>query len=240
MANVKVTAVNASLGKSVINVSSSVIGPAGADGAEITGPEVVALIDTELGGSNWQGPGEITDGATFTGAVSLSNIFGTYYDDYTTGGTVNLTLAASPVVGGSATVRVRGDLTGTIPALWNFSGDTLSTSASEYNELVFLYVSGSDIRIINRVVDAPDATAPTISSFTIADATPTRITFSSSEIITATTFAGFTLGSGKTITGITILRQGQYPLNYFHQLMGHKTFLRNLHLMQVITIHCHL
>lgn len=61
----------------------------------------------------------------------------------------------------------------------------------------------------------PDVTAPTLSAFTIEDATPNRVNFTSSEIITATTYSGFTLASpSKTITGVTI-NSGQTTGHYF-------------------------
>jgi hypothetical protein len=61
----------------------------------------------------------------------------------------------------------------------------------------------------------PDITAPTLNSFTIEDATPSRINFSSSEIITATTTTGFSIASpSKTISSVSI-NAGQLTGHYF-------------------------
>jgi hypothetical protein len=62
-----------------------------------------------------------------------------------------------------------------------------------------------------------DAVAPTLSGWEITNAQRGRIYFNSSEIITATTFSGFTiagvLGTTKTVTGITI-NSGQTTGHY--------------------------
>jgi hypothetical protein len=61
----------------------------------------------------------------------------------------------------------------------------------------------------------PDVTAPTISGFTIQDANPNRIYFQSSEVITGTTYSGFTVASpSKIITALTI-NAGQTTGHYF-------------------------
>lgn len=61
----------------------------------------------------------------------------------------------------------------------------------------------------------PDVTAPTIGTFTISDANPDRINFTSSEIITASTVTGFTVASpSKTISSVTI-NTGQLTGHYF-------------------------
>lgn len=60
----------------------------------------------------------------------------------------------------------------------------------------------------NDITTTSDAVAPTLSAWEIRNATPNRLYFSSSEVITATTFAGFTidriLGTTVTVTGVTI------------------------------------
>ena len=48
-----------------------------------------------------------------------------------------------------------------------------------------------------------DVTAPTLSAFQIPDANPDRIYATVSEDFTVSTYGGITLGSGKTITGVT-------------------------------------
>ena len=60
-----------------------------------------------------------------------------------------------------------------------------------------------------------DVVAPTISTFVINDANKDRIYFSSSEVITASTFAGFTVATPtKTISSVTI-NAGQTTGHYF-------------------------
>jgi len=60
-----------------------------------------------------------------------------------------------------------------------------------------------------------DVVAPTISTFVINDANKDRIYFSSSEVITASTFSGFTVATPtKTISSVTI-NAGQTTGHYF-------------------------
>jgi hypothetical protein len=61
--------------------------------------------------------------------------------------------------------------------------------------------------------DVLDLTAPTIGTFSVVAANADRVLFNSSEIITASTFAGFTI-TGKTITGLTI-QAGLLTGHYF-------------------------
>ena len=102
---------------------------------------------------------QILEPGAFTGELNVSG-GNRYYDDYTSGAVVNLSLSATKALGATATVRVQGDLTGTIPAEWNFSGQSISADALKLNELTLLYISGLDIRIINRVVDNNNEVAP--------------------------------------------------------------------------------
>ena len=60
----------------------------------------------------------------------------------------------------------------------------------------------------------PDIVAPILSNYTINDTNADRLNFESSEVITGTTFGGFTLGSGKTVTAITI-NTGSTTGHYF-------------------------
>jgi hypothetical protein len=92
----------------------------------------------------------------FTGEVNVSDENNGYYDDYISGGTVNLSLSATKVLGATATVRIKGDLTGTVPSDWNFSGQSFSSSAAKLNEITIMYVSSSDVRIVNRIVTNPN------------------------------------------------------------------------------------
>lgn len=88
----------------------------------------------------------------FTGEFDVDNFYGTIYDDYTSGDVVNLSLSSNPIPGTASTVRIQGDLTGTIPAEWNFRGDDISTLDTELNELTLLYISPTDIRLSNVVI----------------------------------------------------------------------------------------
>lgn len=97
------------------------------------------------------GNSNISAGA-FTGELNVSG-GNRYYDDYTSGAVVNLSLSTTKSLGSTATVRIKGDLTGTVPATWNFSGQAISTDNLKLNEITLLYVSESDVRIINRVFD---------------------------------------------------------------------------------------
>lgn len=100
----------------------------------------------------------------FTGVFDLSEAINNYYDDYLDTETpVTLSIGANPVRGSLSTVRVIGGSLNTIPSTWNFSGDSVSTDIAFLNEITIFYVSSEDIRIVNRLVDAPDITAPTFA-----------------------------------------------------------------------------
>lgn len=63
-----------------------------------------------------------------------------------------------------------------------------------------------------------DVVAPTLSAWSIENANPNRLYFNSSEVITATTFGGFTIdqivGTAVTVTGVTI-NTGSTTGHYF-------------------------
>lgn len=103
---------------------------------------------------------------------------------------------------------------------------SFSTDFIELNNALDSYDANKDCMIwmyynpITNKIDynitsntAADVTPPTLSAFAIATATPNRVTFESSEAITGTTFAGFTI-SGKTISSINI-NTGQTTGHYF-------------------------
>ena len=98
----------------------------------------------------------------FSGVIDVSQGNNVYYNDYDAGAIVNLTLSAIITLGSIATVRVKGDLLGTIPSLWNYSGQPITANASKFNELTLLYATSNDIRIVNRVVNYVDTTAPSV------------------------------------------------------------------------------
>lgn len=86
-----------------------------------------------------------------TGVLDVSVLQDKIYPDYDSTAALTLSLSTTKVAGALCTIRIQGDKTNALPAGWNFSGDTLSTSASEWNELTLLYISDDDIRIVNRV-----------------------------------------------------------------------------------------
>lgn len=99
---------------------------------------------------------------TFTGEVDLTSQLGKVYSTLTQTGDINLTLAASPVLGGFARVKIvaNGDAIN-IPANWKNLGDDLNLSVGITNEILFCYFGPSDVRYaVKTYVD--DATAPTI------------------------------------------------------------------------------
>ena len=115
----------------------------------------------EVVSSGGTGTSNIAAGA-FNGVIDVSQGNNIYYDDYDAGAIVNLTLSAIQLLGSIATVRVKGDLLGTIPSLWNYSGQPITANASKYNELTLLYATSNDIRIVNRVVNYVDNEAPSV------------------------------------------------------------------------------
>ncbi|WZL88329.1 hypothetical protein VS868_12050 [Salinimicrobium sp. 3283s] len=148
--------------------------------AEVDALEVrVTNLEAASGASS-----NISAGA-FTGELNVSG-GNRYYDDYVSGAVVNLSLSETKVLGATATVRIKGDLTGTIPPDWNFSGQPVNSNSSKYNELSLLYVKPGDIRIVNRVVAYVDATAPSaptnVQITNIADSSATVAWNASTDI----------------------------------------------------------
>lgn len=93
-----------------------------------------------------------------------------------------------------------------------FTGLTQATAYDYY----YFSSNSSGIRSSITKIDfntATDVTAPVLTGWNIPDNNRSRIYFNSSEIITGTTFSGFTV-SGKTITAISI-NSGQLTGHYF-------------------------
>ena len=88
----------------------------------------------------------------FTGELDVSKGKSIFYKDDSSGDNFTLSLSETKVLGSIVSIRIDGGSTLTIPSEWNFSGDDLSTTSTELNELMLLYVSDEDIRIINRVI----------------------------------------------------------------------------------------
>lgn len=98
----------------------------------------------------------------FSGEIDLSEGASVFYDDYSSGSSIDLSVSPVKVLGSIATVRIKGDLTGSIPSTWNLSGQPITNNAGKSNELTILYVSDNDIRIVNRVVDYVDTESPSV------------------------------------------------------------------------------
>lgn len=98
----------------------------------------------------------------FTGIFNVSHGKNYFYDDYDSGPIINLSLSEAKTLGSIVTVRVKGDLLGTIPSDWNLSGRAITNSPSKFNELTLLYNNSQDVRIVNRIFDYIDTQAPSI------------------------------------------------------------------------------
>lgn len=98
----------------------------------------------------------------FSGSFDLTKPSNIFYSDYITGPLVNLSIGSSPVIGSVGTVRIKGNLLGTIPTSWNLSGQPTTNLTSKLNELTVLYVNDNDVRIVNRVVPYDDTVPPSI------------------------------------------------------------------------------
>lgn len=105
------------------------------------------------------GSSNINAGA-FNGVIDVSQGNNVFYDDYIAGATVNLSLSVTKVLGSVATVRIKGDLMGTIPVDWEMSGQMISSLATQMNELTLLFVNENDVRLVNRISNYNDTEAP--------------------------------------------------------------------------------
>ncbi len=102
----------------------------------------------------------------FLGIFDVSENVNSFYNDYTTGSILNLSLSTIKTFGSIATVRIKGSLLGYIPFTWNFSGEEISTDNTKLNELSIIYISDIDIRIVNRVVELDNENKWLIPSYT--------------------------------------------------------------------------
>jgi hypothetical protein len=145
------------------------------------------------------GGGNIAKGA-FDGVFDVSGGQNLFYDDYIAGASINLSLSETKQIGSMATVRIKGDLTGVIPASWNISGQPISNNLSKLNELTLLYINNNDVRIVNRVVNYNDTEAPTV---------PDNLT-SSSNTATTVDLAWDASTDNVGVTGYKIFVDGVY------------------------------
>ncbi len=173
------------------------ITPSAGDPDAATFTDAVAVIDlTQLGGT-------ITFEADKQGVL-----YWTVVTDDATPPTISEIVAGSGIVSGTildAGTAASADITGL----------TQGTAYDLY--ALFVTVDGIYQASATKVdfTTTSDTVAPTIASFVINDANKDRIYFTSSEVITATTFAGFTVATPtKTISSITI-NAGQTTGHYF-------------------------
>jgi len=153
---------------------------------------------------------------SFSGVFDLSRQRTGFYSDYISGSIVNLSLSSVKIFGAVATVRIKGNLLGTIPVGWNLSGQPIINVASKMNELTIMYVSDSDIRLVNRVVSYTDVVPPSVPANLIeVSKTTTTISVSwdaSTDDVSVTgynvyvngVYNSFTTTTNKTITGLTL------------------------------------
>lgn len=165
-----------------------------------------------------------TDASTFTGEIDLTNRAGSYYDEYdlATDGQITFSLASSPLTfaysyfvidsDGVTEFATKPNLDAIFNEQYNVPSDRI-LSEGKHALYILKTPSGTALSIpVNEY--NPDVVAPTLSNYTINDTNPDRVSFESSEEITGTTFGGFTLGSGKTVTAINI-NSGSTTGHYF-------------------------
>lgn len=100
-------------------------------------------------------------GGVFTGVFDLSKQSPIKYPDYISGAIVNLSIGASPVPFSTATIKIKGDLLGTVPSTWIPNGDVLSVNPDYTNVITVGYIDATDIRFHNKVLVPADTVAPT-------------------------------------------------------------------------------
>lgn len=118
--------------------------------------KIITQADVVGGGASTSN----VNGGAFSGVIDVSQGNNVFYNDYIAGATVNLSLSATKVLGSVVTVRIKGDLMGTIPTDWEMSGQMISTLATQMNELTLLFVSINDVRLVNRISNYNDTEAP--------------------------------------------------------------------------------
>ncbi len=163
------------------------------------------------------------DKGAFTGEIDLSTKGGTYYDDYdlSVSGSITFSIGSGSTVHGFSHITVIADGVTELCTQANL-GTIFSKQYEGIPSDRILSAGTHDLYVVNwnngvsltKPTNNADVTAPTLSSFTIEDANKDIVNFESSEVITGTTFGGFTLGSGKTITALNI-NSGSTTGHYF-------------------------
>lgn len=96
----------------------------------------------------------------FDGELDVSKYKTTFYEDYLSGQVLTPELSVLKKTGAIATVRIVGNLLASINPEWNFSGQPITNLGTKLNELTVMYVSPTDVRVVNRVVKFLDITPP--------------------------------------------------------------------------------
>lgn len=118
------------------------------NGTEVDYRKLSEQESMDVAPSGGSGTSNIAAG-TFSGEFNVSG-GNRFYDDYTSGAIVNLSVSATKALGSQARVRIKGDLIGVIPAGWYFSGDPINKSGGFINELTLMYVNEGDVNLVNR------------------------------------------------------------------------------------------
>lgn len=175
--------------------------------------------------NNWWNSGDVIPPTLSNFIISDVNKSRIYFDssEPITGTTFANFTVASPSRTISAVSIAAGLLTGhffTVTVAFAFGdaptiayagGDNFKDIAKIPNNLKAF----TAVAITNNIQASPDVTPPTLSTFVIQNANPNRIAFTSSEPITGTTFAQFTVAlPTNAITAVTIV-PGQTTGHYF-------------------------
>jgi hypothetical protein len=89
----------------------------------------------------------------FDGVFDMSNGVNNFYNDYTTGGSVTLSLSDAKVLGTICKVRVRGNLLNqVIPDNWVFRGDAFTSNPLFFNDILISFISDDEIILLNELL----------------------------------------------------------------------------------------
>lgn len=105
----------------------------------------------------------------FSGEFNLTEAVNSYYNDYEGSSISNLSIAASPILGSVATVRVKGGsiASSPFPTTWQVFGDAITTNTGEWNIITIMYISANDIRVVNNTSSIPLTYSEIITDFAV-------------------------------------------------------------------------
>lgn len=105
--------------------------------------------------------GNSFNGGAFNGVFDVSEDRSVFYDDYLVGAPLDLSISAIKKLGAQARVKIQAGLINSIPLTWFVSGDPIENDdLTKVNELTLLYVSDTDINVVNRVFGDENAVEP--------------------------------------------------------------------------------